>query len=88
MPKNPIPENMQGISGIQLLSESLRAKCVYEVLRNKTGENSDFFKWFNYMINVESQCQSKELFTAACTNAEMKNLQVLPLLLNYSDRCG
>lgn len=51
MPKPPFSPDLKGISGYQLLGESLRTRCVYEVLREETGENSDFIKWFNYIIN-------------------------------------
>lgn len=66
MPRNPIPEEMAGVTGVQLLVESLRARCVYEVLKADVGENSDFFKWYNYLINFNQECQNKERFNEHC----------------------
>jgi hypothetical protein len=76
MPRNPIPEEMVGVTGIQLLGESLRSKCVYEVLKTDAGEDSDFFKWYNYLINFSQECNSLDRFTAVCANRQLKTLGI------------
>ena len=67
-PKHGIPSKMHGVTGKQLLTESLRARCVYEVLRSLKGEDQDFIKWYNYMINFEEECNTLEKFNADCAN--------------------
>ncbi len=59
---------MVGVSGIQLLGESLRSKCVYEVLKAEAGEDSDFFKWYNYLINFSQECNKLDKFNVECAN--------------------
>lgn len=67
-PKNDPNPDLGIASGMNLLLESLRSKCVYDYLRDQKGEDQDFFTWYNYMINFDQDCENHAHFTYECAN--------------------
>lgn len=50
MPSSPMPPHMQGITGKQFIEESLRQRCLYEVISKDSSQNQNFTQWFNYAL--------------------------------------
>lgn len=62
LPKKEIPPPLKGISELALMEESLRQKCIYQTLAEETNVNSNFTKWFNYVMNFIDTCNSVDTF--------------------------
>ena len=78
-PKEPLPEKLKGVSQLDLLEELLRQKCLYhELTYNKKDSeiNSNFTKWFNYVLNFIEQCRDVQSFDGNCSQKVMKELKI------------
>jgi signal transduction histidine kinase len=51
-----------------MLQETLRQKCIYEVLAHEDRVNANFTKWFNYMLNFMDSCVDNEHFIEKCSS--------------------
>jgi hypothetical protein len=80
-PKEKIPERMVGIQDGLILYESLRQRCVYEVITNEQeyGDKqgaSTLEKWFAYTVNFQDNCFDKNMFGEECAVAQLKKAGV------------
>lgn len=75
-PKRDLTPAMKGVTELQLLEESLRQKCVYQVLTDEKDANLNFTKWFNYALNFLEECNSADKFNKLCAEEVMGDLKI------------
>lgn len=73
-PKQKIPERMTDISDGEILHESLRQRCVYEVTRQ--DDEGTVGKWFQYQVAYVDNCLDKTIFGEQCAVAQMKKVGI------------
>lgn len=76
MPPGKLPLPLRDIKGKQLIEESLREKCLYQVLQSDYKRNRNFTSWFKYTITFLDTCSTTETFNKDCSYGVMKTLNL------------
>jgi hypothetical protein len=71
-PKQKIPDRMTDINDGEILMESLRQRCIYEVV-SKEDPDGSLQKWFDYTVGFLDNCMDKTIFGSDCSYAQIKN---------------
>ena len=59
-----------------MLFESLRQKCIYEVLSDEKDFNANYTKWFNYVLKFIDYCDETESYARNCSLNVMKEVGI------------
>jgi hypothetical protein len=71
--KDTTPHEAENLPNGFLLMESVRQKCVYEIVSNEQqGKNATFDKWFHYSVEFLDHCVKNQDFSEECANLYLK----------------
>ena len=79
-----MPPHMSNIQGKQFMEESLRQRCLYEVIASENNQNHNFTQWFNYVLGFIDECSHAHNYQRNCS---VKVMEKLNLNVKAVDKC-
>jgi len=67
---------MKGITGKDYIEESLRQRCIYEIISKDKAHNQNFTLWFNYALRFIDECSHSHQFKRNCSDRVLDSLKI------------